>query len=116
MAKRSVSRCAISAKNTNNLYVTIKNTNEQFIRKFSVNVYDKESPIKTFLPIYLDDQLLNKDTLEPGTEKVYRIDVSNVKNKVIFEIIQEVSGSGISVATRKNNKSNNPSAAVLSLK
>ncbi|MDQ0218884.1 hypothetical protein ELQ35_10580 [Peribacillus cavernae] len=111
---RSVSSCTMPTKKAeDNLYVKIKNKNEKLSRQLNMNVYDKDSPTKELLPLYINDELTHIDTLEPGAEKVYRIDVSNVENKVVFQIIQEM-GPGVSVATRKNSK--NPSTVELHIK
>ncbi|MBU5265652.1 hypothetical protein [Virgibacillus proomii] len=104
MSKTNVSRCTIpKKKNNNNLYVKVKNMNENNSRKFDINVYDSDSPTKELLPVYVDKQLTHTDTLEPGAEKTYRIDVSSVGKRVVFEIAQKMGGSGIKVS--RNNKS-----------
>lgn len=104
MSKTNVSRCTIpKKKNNNNLYVKVKNMNENNSRQFNMNVYDSDSPTKESLPIYVDNQLTHTDTLEPGAEKAYRIDVSSVGKRVVFEISQKMGGSGIKVS--RNNKS-----------
>ena len=103
MSKSNVSRCTIPTKKANkNLYVKVKNSSQSLSRQFIINVYEKDSSTKELLPVYLDDQLMPKDKLNPGAEKVYRIDVSSVEGKVIFEIMQTKGGSGIKV-TRKSN-------------
>ena len=103
MSKSNVSRCTIPTKKANkNLYVKVKNSSQNLSRQFIINVYKKDSSTKELLPVYLDDQLMPKDKLNPGAEKVYRIDVSSVEGKVIFEIMQTKGGSGIKV-TRKSN-------------
>lgn len=113
MSQTNVSRCTIpTKKGKNNLYVKVKNKNEKLSRQFNMNVYDKDSLTKELLPVYLDDQLTHIDTLEPGAEKVYRVDVSSVDGKVIFEIIQKKGGSGIKVS--RNNKS--PASVELQIK
>ncbi|ASA21244.1 hypothetical protein [Paenibacillus donghaensis] len=113
MSRTNVSRCTIpTRKDSNNLYVKIKNNNEKFSRQFNMNVYDKDLSTKESLPIYVDDQLTPVDTLEPGAQKVYRIDVSKVAGKVVFEIIQKTGGSGIKVS--RNNK--NPASVELQIK
>ena len=113
MSKTNVSRCTIPTKKDNdNLYVKVKNINEKLSRQFTMNVYDKDSSTKELLSIYVDDQPTHIDTLEPGAEKVYRIDVSGVAGKVAFEIIQEMGGSGIKVS--RNSKS--PTSVELHIK
>ena len=105
MSQTNVSRCTIPTKKDNdNLYVKVKNNNEKLSRQFTMNVYGKDSATKELLPVYVDDQPTHVDTLGPGTEKVYRIDVSSVEGKVNFEIIQEMGGSGIKVS-KKQQKS-----------
>ena len=90
MSKTNVSRCTIPAKkDTDNLYVKVKNNNQKLSRQFTINVYEKDSSTKELLPVYVDDQLTRKDNLDPGAEKVYRVDVSSVEGKVTFEIMQE---------------------------
>lgn len=105
MSTTNVSRCTIPTKNNNNLYVTVKNNNPNFSRQFTMKVYDKDSTTKELLPIYLDDQPTHTDTLEPGAEQVYRIDVSSVEEKVVFEIIKKMGGSGIKVSRNSKNSS-----------
>lgn len=113
MSRTNVSRCTIPTKKDNdNLYVKVKNGNEQYSRQFEMNVYDKDSSTKESLPIYVDDQLTLSDTLEPGAQKEYRIDVSSVEGKVVFEIIQKSGGSGIKMS--RNSK--NPSTVELQIK
>ncbi|OKL35313.1 hypothetical protein [Domibacillus mangrovi] len=113
MSKTNVSRCTIPTKKDNdNLYVKVKNKNQKLSRQFTMNVYGKDSSKKELLPVYVDDQPTHIDTLEPGTEKVYRIDVSSVEGKVTFEIIQERGGSGIKVS--RNSK--NPTSVELHIK
>lgn len=113
MSKTNVARCTIPAKkDSDNLYVKVKNKNPKLNRQFTINAYRKNSPTKELLPVYLDDQSIRIDTLKPGAEKVYRIDVSSVQGKVIFEIVQKVGGSGIKVS--RNNK--NLSSVELHLK
>ena len=98
-------------KKNKNLYVKVKNKNEKLSRQFKMNVYEKDSPTKELLPVYADDQLTHKDNLNPGAEKVYRIDIK-CRGKVIFEIIQTKGGSGIKVS--RNSKS--PSSVELHIK
>jgi hypothetical protein len=106
MSRTNISRCTISTKKANdNLYVKVKNKNEKLSREFNMNVYDKDSPTKELLPVYVDDQLTHLDTLDPGAEKVYKIDVSSVGRKVIFEIIQNSNGSGIKVSRNSKDPS-----------
>ena len=113
MSKTNVSRCTIPTKKDNeNLYVKVKNNNQNLSRQFTINVYEKDSSTKELLPVYLDDQLTHKDKLNPGAEKVYRIDVSSVKGKVIFEIMQTKGGSGIKVS----RKSNSPTTVEVEIK
>ncbi|HZG59249.1 MAG TPA: hypothetical protein VEY68_01815 [Anoxybacillus sp.] len=113
MAKRNISRCSIPVKNgKRKLLVKVKNSDNKNSRTFKLNAYDKDSVTKESLPIFLNDKPKNEDTLGPGSEKVYSIDVTNVKSKVVFEIIQEKGGSGISVST----KNKGPSSAEISLK
>ena len=103
MSNTNVSRCTIPReKDSESLYVKVKNKNQKISRQITINVYEKDSSTKELLPVYLDDQLTHKDKLNPGAEKVYRIDVSSVEGKVIFEIMQTKGGSGIKV-TRKSN-------------
>jgi hypothetical protein len=102
---RSVSSCKIPTnKSETNLYVKIKNKNEQNSRQFKINVYDQDSPTKELLPVYVGDKLSHIDILGPGAERDYRIDVSGVESKVVFQIIQETSGSGASMGSSKNSK------------
>jgi hypothetical protein len=113
MSRTNISRCTLSPKkDNNNLYVKVKNRNEALSRQFQINVYVKDTSAKELLPVYVDDQLTHVDTLKPGAEKVYRIDVSSVKEKVIFEIVQKKGGSGIKVS--RNSK--NPSSVELHIK
>ncbi|MFM9278802.1 hypothetical protein [Paenibacillus jiagnxiensis] len=113
MSQTNISRCTLPAKkDSDSLYVEIRNSNEKFSRQFNLNAYDKNSSEKESLPVYVDDQLTLKDTLEPGSQKVYRIDVSKVDGKIVFEISQTKGGSGIKVS--RNNK--NPASVVLQLK
>lgn len=113
MSRTNVSRCTIPTnKDNDSLYVKVKNNNGKSSRQFEMNVYDKDSSTKESLPIYVDDQLTLSDTLEPGAEKVYKVDVSSVDGKVIFEIIQKTGGSGIKVS--RNSK--NPSTLELKIK
>ena len=70
MSKTNVSRCTIPAKKANkNLYVKVKNSSQNLSSQFTINVYKKDSSTKELLPIYLDDQLTQKDKLNPGAEK-----------------------------------------------
>ena len=113
MSKSNVSRCTIPTKKANkNLYVKVKNNSQNLSRQFTINVYEKDSSTKELLPVYLDDQLTQKDKLNPGAEKVYRIDVSSVEGKVIFEIMQTKGGSGIKVS----RKSNSPTTVEVEIK
>ena len=113
MSNTSVSRCTIpTQEDSDSLYVKVKNKNEKLSRQITVNAYSKNSPTKESLPVYVDNQPTQKDSLEPETEKVYRIDVSNVKGQVIFEITQKNGSSGIKVS--KNSK--NPSTIELHIK
>ncbi|RFU64571.1 hypothetical protein [Bacillus sp. V59.32b] len=112
---RSVSSCKIPTKHSeDNLYVKIKNNNQRLSRQITINVYDQDSETKDLLPVYVNDQLTHADTLEPGEEKLYRIDVSSVEKKVTFQIIQEMGGSGVSVVSKKSSK--NPSSVELHIK
>lgn len=113
MSNTSVSRCTISAEEDNDsLYVKVKNKNQQLSRQISINAYSKNQPTKELLAVYVDDQPTLIDTLEPDTEKVYRIDVSSVTGPVIFEITQKMGSSGVKVS--KNSK--NPSLVELQIK
>ena len=113
MSNISVSRCKIPTdENSDSVYVKVKNVNQKISRQITLNAYSENSPTKESLPVYLDTQPTHIDTLEPETEKTYRIDVSNLKGKVIFEITQKMGSSGI--RTLKN--SNNPSLVELHLK
>ena len=106
MSKTNVSRCTLPTKKDNdNLYVKVKNNNQKLSRQFTINVYSKDSSTKELLPVYVNDQPTHIDTLEPEAEKVYRIDVSSVQGKVIFEIIQKEGSSGIKVSTNNKNRS-----------
>jgi len=113
MSKTIVSRCTIHAEeDTDSLFVKVKNKNQKTSRKFTINAYSKQSTSKELLPIYVDNQSTQIDTLEPEAEKVYRIDVSSVRGPVIFEIVQKEGSSGIKVS--KNSK--NPSLVELHIK
>ena len=113
MSNISVSRCKIpTGENSDSVYVKVKNVNQKISRQITLNAYSENSPTKESLPVYLDTQLTQIDTLEPETEKTYRIDTSNLKGKVIFEITQKMGSSGI--RTLKNSK--NPSLVELHLK
>ncbi|MFJ7953622.1 hypothetical protein ACIQZG_19140 [Lysinibacillus sp. NPDC096418] len=113
MSNTSVSRCTIpTQEDSDSLYVKVKNKNQKLSRQITINAYSKNSSTKESLPVYVDNQLTKIDTLEPETEKVYRIDVSNVKGQVIFEITQKNGSSGIKIS--KNSK--NPSAVELQIK
>lgn len=113
MSKINTSRCTIrKMDNNNDLFVEVKNLSENHSRQFTMNAYDKDLPTKKSLPIYVENELTQTDTLKPGGEKVYRIDASGVGKKVVFEIIQKKGGSGIKVS--RNSK--NPSSVVLHVK
>ena len=113
MSNLSVTRCKIpTEENSNSVYVKVKNTNQKLSRQITINAYSENSPTKESLPVYVDSQPTHIDTLEPETEKIYKIDVSNLKGKVIFEITQKMGSSGI--RTLKNSK--NPSLVELHLK
>jgi len=99
-------------EDSDNLYVKVKNKNQKLSRQFTINAYSKNSPTKELLPVYVDNQPTHIDTLDPEVEKIYRIDVSNVKGQVIFEIIQKVGSSSIKVS--KNSK--NPFSVELHIK
>ncbi|WP_042351513.1 hypothetical protein [Bacillus massiliigorillae] len=113
MSKTIVSRCTITKEeDSDNLYVKVKNTNQQLSRQFTINAYSKNSPKNELLPVYVDSEVTHEDTLKPETEKVYRIDVSSVKDQVIFEITQNEGSSGIKVS----KSSKNPSTVELHIK
>ena len=113
MSNISITLCKIpTEENSDSLYVKVKNMNQELSRQITINAYSENSPIKESLPVYVDTLPTQIDTLEPETEKTYRIDVSNLKGKVIFEITQKMGSSGI--RTLKN--SNNPSLVELHLK
>lgn len=115
MSKTTVSRCTLPKKeDSDSLYVKVKNENLKLSRQFTINAYSKTSPTKELLPVYLDNQPTPIDTLEPGAEKVYTIDVSSIKGKgqIIFEVIQKNGSSGIKVS--KNSK--NPSLVELHIR
>lgn len=113
MSNISVTRCKLpTEENSDSVYVKVKNANQNLSRQITINAYSENSPTKESLPVYLDNQPAHLDTLEPETEKIYRIDVSNLKGKVIFEITQKMGNSGIK--TLKNSK--NPSLVELHLK
>lgn len=113
MSNISVSRCKIlSEEDTDSLYVKVKNRNNQLSRQITVNAYSEKSPTKESLPVYVDNQPINIDTLEPETEKVYKIDVRNITGKVVFEITQKMGSS--SIKTSKNSKT--PSLVELHIK
>lgn len=113
MSNISVSRCKIPTdENSDSVYVKVKNANQKLSRQITLNAYSENSPTKESLPVYLDNQPTHIDTLEPETEKLYRIDVSNLKGKVIFEITQKMGSSGM--RTLKNSK--NPSLLELHIK
>ncbi|MCE7792950.1 hypothetical protein K8O68_11035 [Salipaludibacillus sp. CUR1] len=105
MGKRNVSRCTVPARNEE-VFVKVVNSNEQNSRQFAVNAYDKESENKTPLLVFAEDKQMKKDNLGPGSEKLYKIQTADVKNKIIFEIIQEGSGGGIGVSTNNKGLSN----------
>lgn len=111
MSRTNVSRCTIPTKrDSDSLYVKVKNNNENFSRQFSINVYNTAT--NELLSVYEDDKLILTDTLEPGVQKAYKVDVSSVDGKVLFEIIQKSGGSGIKVS--RNSK--NPSTVELQIK
>ena len=113
MSNISVSRCKIpTEENSDSVYVKVKNVNQKISRQITLNAYSENSPTKESLPVYLDTQPTHIDTLEPETEKIYRIDVSNLKGKIIFEITQKMGSSGI--RTLKSSK--NPSFVELHIK
>lgn len=113
MSNTTVSRCTIpTEEDSDSLYVKVKNNNQKLSRQITINAYSKNSPTKELLPVYVNDQSTHIDTLEPESEKVYRIDVSNVKGSVIFEITQKMGSSGIKIS--KNSK--NPSMVELHIK
>lgn len=113
MSNISVSRCKIpTQENSDSLYVKVKNANQNISRQISINAYSENSQTKESLPIYVNSQPTHVDTLEPNTEKLYRIDVSNLKGNVIFEITQNIGSSGI----RTSKNSNNPTLVELHLK
>lgn len=105
MSKRNVSRCTVSAKKEE-VIVKVINSNEQNSRQFTVNAYDKDVETNKPLQVYVDDKLIKKDKLKPGEEKLYKIQTANVKNKIIYEIVQEGSGGGIGVSTNNKGLSN----------
>lgn len=105
MSKRNVSRCTFPKKaNTDYIYVNIKNGNEHHRRQFDLAAYDRTLPTKQSLPIYANSQPIQKDNLEPGEEKTYKVDVSTVQKKVVLEIIQTGGGSGIKVSRNSKNQ------------
>ena len=113
MSNISVSRCKIpTEEDSDSLYVKVKNMNKQLSRQITVNAYSENSPTKESLPVFVDNQPISIDTLEPETEKLYKIDVKNVKGKVIFEITQKNGSTGIK--TSKNSKT--PSLVELHIK
>ncbi|MDZ5474093.1 hypothetical protein SM124_20425 [Bacillus sp. 31A1R] len=111
MAKRNISRCSIPAKGKA-ILVKVRNSHTEQSRKFNLNAYDKDSDLKESLGIFLDGKPIKSDTLQPGTERIYKVDVANVKRKVSFEIIQESGGSGVSVST----KNKGPASVEISIK
>ena len=115
MGKRSVSTSRIPTNpSQETLTVTIKNSNQKYSRPFKLNVYDQDSETKEKLPVYLDDKRITEDTIEPSEEKEYKINVSNVDRKVVFQIIQENSGSGMKMGVSKS--SNRPSNVEFQIK
>ncbi|MEK4425131.1 hypothetical protein [Solibacillus sp. FSL K6-1523] len=113
MSNTTVSRCTIpTEEDSNSLYVKVKNMNQKLSRQITINAYSKNSPTKELLPVYVDDQPTLIDSLEPESEQIYRIDVSNVKGSVVFEITQKMGSSGIKIS--KNSK--NPSMVELHIK
>ncbi|MCL7749895.1 hypothetical protein [Halalkalibacter alkaliphilus] len=108
MSKRNISRCAIPVKRAkdNMIYVKVVNQNADFRRKFLINAYDKDSASKDLLPIYVGETVKDNDSLGAGEEKVYKIDVTDIKRKVVFEIVQERGGSGIGVSSKNKGPFN----------
>ncbi|SDH96597.1 hypothetical protein SAMN05192534_11679 [Alteribacillus persepolensis] len=108
MSKKNVSRCAIPVRNNKRyVYVKMKNNNvQQKPRKLTIKAYDKDSETKEALPIYYNDQLIETDTLAFEEEKIYKIDVANVKRKVVFEATQFKGGSGMSVSSKNKGAVN----------
>ena len=113
MSNISVSRCKIpTEEDSDSLYVKVKNMNKQLSRKITVNAYSENSPTKESLPVYVDDQPTQIDTLAAETEKVYRIDVTSVKGQIVFEITQKMGSSGVKIS----KSSKNPSLVELHIK
>ena len=111
MAQRYVSTCRIPTKKEDKeIFVKIKNNNEKYKREFKIKVY---SPTNEMLSVYASDKPIYKDILNPGEEKEYKIDVSDVIGKVVVQIIRETGGAGVKMASRKSKQK--PSSVVLQI-
>ncbi|RSL29069.1 hypothetical protein D7Z54_33185 [Salibacterium salarium] len=108
MSKKNVSRSSIPIRNgkTDMLVKIINDSTGNETRKLQMYAYDKDSEQKESLPIYLNDTRTHAATLKPGGEQIYRIDVSGVKKKVVFEAIQMKGGSGLSVKSKNKGTIN----------
>lgn len=107
MSKRNISRCTIPVKKAkdNMLFVKVTNGNMDYSREFKMNAFDIDSLEKELLPVYVEENISDRDTLKAEEEKVYKIDVTGVKSKVVFEIIQEKGGSSIGVSSKNKGSS-----------
>ncbi|MDQ0300687.1 hypothetical protein J2S78_003155 [Salibacterium salarium] len=108
MSKKNVSRSSIPVKKgkTEMLVKIINGSIGKETRKLQMNAYDKDSEQKESLPIYLNDKRTHTATLKPGGEQIYKIDVSGVNKKVVFEAIQMKGGSGLSVKSKNSGTIN----------
>ena len=113
MSNTSVSRCTLNTEeDSDSLYVKVKNKNPELSRQISINAYSKDPLTNESLPVYVDDQPTQIDTLAAETEKVYRIDVTSVKGQIVFEITQKMGSSGVKIS----KSSKNPSLVELHIK
>ncbi|MFD2706503.1 hypothetical protein [Salibacterium lacus] len=102
MAKRNVSRSSIPVKpGKNEMTVRLRNdsVNHQ-TRQLHINAFDKDDDQKEPLPIYHDGQKTNSVVLTPEQGKLYTIDATGVKRKVVFEAVQTKGGKGLSVKSK----------------
>jgi len=105
---RSVSSTTIDKNpGQSELFIKIINTNTEVARTLTLNVYDQDNTSNGYLPIYVDDQQIETDTIDPETARTYKVDVSKVARRVVLEIIR-TDGSGSSFSMKQS--SNAPSA------
>nr|WP_144921163.1 hypothetical protein [Paenibacillus bovis] len=102
MSKTNISRCTVNAaEKDNSLSVKVINSNKTESRQFDIKVYKKETPNKL---LAVTPNSKEENQLRPGAEKIYTIDTSTTKGKLIFEISQYSGGSGLKVSKNSNRK------------